>query len=242
MYLIRLDDATLNWNIEKWDKMYGILKKFNIKPIFAVIPHNEDEKLLKYPEDDNFLSKILMWISEGWTPALHGYSHTLIENNSGINPVNNRSEFAGASLEIQKHKIREGCKILKDWGINPQIFVAPAHTFDENTLIALREESDIRIISDTVASDVYFKDDFYYIPQQSGQVRKLNYKITTFCYHPNTTTDEQFERLEGFLKLYSDKFISFDDINFVKRKRNIYDKILSWTYFLRRKLIKIIKR
>lgn len=242
MYLMRLDDAAPNWDAQKWDRMYTLLSQYGVKPIFAIIPHNEDKKLLEYPVDNDFISKIKTWIDDGWTPALHGYSHTLIENCAGINPVNNRSEFAGASLELQKQKIRDGYKILKDLGINPQIFVAPAHTFDKNTLTALYEESDIRIISDTVANDVYFKDGFYYIPQQSGQVRKLNYKVTTFCYHPNTTTDEQFERLEGFLKLYSNKFISFDDIGFTHRKRSLYDKLLSEIYFFRRKLVKIIKR
>lgn len=242
MYLMRLDDASQNWNIEKWTRMHNLLKKYGIKPIFAIIPHNEDKKLLDYPEDKEFLQKIKSWISEGWTPALHGYSHTLVEKSGGINPVNNRSEFAGASLDIQKQKIRDGYKILKDWGIDPKIFVAPAHTFDKNTLTALYEECDIRIISDTVASDVYFKDNFYYIPQQSGQARKLNNKITTFCYHPNTTTDAQFEKLEEFLKKYHSQFISFDDIEFKKRKLSLYDKVLSGIYFSRRKITKLIKR
>ena len=242
MYLVRLDDAAPNWDAQKWCRMHALLCQYNVKPIFAIIPHNEDKKLVEFPEDKEFLSKISSWIADGWTPALHGYSHTLIENCAGINPVNNRSEFAGAALDVQKQKIRDGYKILKDWGINPQIFVAPAHTFDDNTLIALWEESDIRIISDTIAHDVYFKDDFYYIPQQSGQVRKLNYKITTFCYHPNTTTDEQFQKLEEFLKLYSNKFISFGDIEFTQRKLSLFDRMLSNFYFFRKKLIKMIRR
>ena len=242
MYLMRLDDAAPNWDAEKWDKMHNLLCKYNVKPIFAIIPHNEDEKLMKYPEDKEFLAKIHSWISNGWTPALHGYSHTLIENCGGINPVNNRSEFAGASLEIQKQKIKDGYSLLKEWGIIPEIFVAPAHTFDKNTLLALYKESNIRIISDTVANDIYFKDEFFYIPQQSGQVRKLNHKITTFCYHPNTTTDAQFERLEEFLKLHNKEFISFDDIKFIKRKRSLFDILLSKLYFFRRKLTKIIRR
>lgn len=242
MYLMRLDDAAPNWDAEKWERMHELLKKYDIKPIVAIIPHNEDKKLCSYPEDKEFLSKILFWISEGWTPALHGYSHTLIEKNAGINPVNNRSEFAGASLKVQKQKIRDGYKILKELGIEPQIFVAPAHTFDKNTLTALREESDIRIISDTIANDVYFKDEFYYIPQQSGNVRRLKNKITTFCYHPNTTTNAGFEKLEEFLKQYNKEFISFDDIELTKRKLDIYDLLLSKIYFFRRKISKKFRK
>lgn len=241
MYLLRLDDASQYWDREKWQEMHKLLSQYEIKPIFAIIPHNEDKRLHQYPKDPAFLETINQWLSEGWTPALHGYCHVLSVDNSGLNPVNSRSEFSGKSLEEQKTKIREGYKILSSWKIKPQIFVAPAHTFDNNTLKALRSETPIRIISDTVANDIYFEDGFYYIPQQSGVVRKIKCKIVTFCYHPNTVTDNEMEKLNDFLAVHKNEFGSFDDLNFAKRKKNSYDKMLSRLYFYTRKIRKILK-
>ena len=95
--------------------------------------------------------------------------------------MNSRSEFTGVPLEIQKKKIRDGIEILHQHSINPKIFFAPSHTFDLNTLTALSEESEIRIISDTMANDIYMKYGFYFIPVQSGRPRKLSFKCTTTC-------------------------------------------------------------
>ena len=241
MYLLRLDDASEYWDKEKWHRMHDLLFLYGIKPIVAIIPNNKSVSFLKYPLDSDFSDTVRAWMNEGWTPALHGCDHILDSKQGGINPVNLRSEFAGKSLEVQEEKIQTGYEKLLSMGIKPSIFVSPAHTFDENTLSALRNKSDIRIISDTIARDVYFKDDFFFIPQISGQVRRLSGGLTTFCYHPNTTTDEQFIKLENFLKKYSSEFIPFDKVNLKYRKKSIFDKLLSAVYFVRRKIIRVLQ-
>lgn len=236
MYLLRLDDASEHWNRENWQRMHDLLAAYGIKPIVAMIPHNEDETLLQYPIDDTYRDTIRDWINEGWTPALHGYNHVYITKSGGMNPVNRFSEFAGVSLDLQREKIARGVEKLKEvLGKEPEIFVAPAHTFDENTLESLRLESNIRIISDTVANDVYYRDGFYFVPQQSGQVRKLKMRLVTFCYHPNIETDSSFEELELFFKKSASEFISFQSLELRKRNKNFYDKALSYLYFARRK-------
>lgn len=187
---MRLDDASEYMDVEKWQRMEDLLDKYHIKPIVGVIPNNQDPDMVGvYPKDEQFWEKVQRWKEKGWTIALHGYTHVFETREGGLNPVNDRSEFAGVPLERQKEKIRAGVRILREHGIEPEIFFAPAHTFDENTLIALKEESDIRIISDTIANDIYFENGFYFIPQQSGRVRKLPFKTVTFCYHPNMMKD-----------------------------------------------------
>lgn len=242
MYLLRLDDAAPYWDEKKWGRMYNICKEYGIKPIIAIIPHCEDIKLQKYTYDEDFLETIKKYTDEGWTPALHGYNHVMSSFSGGINPVNNRSEFAGVSLDEQRKKIELGYKILESWGIFPKVFVAPAHTFDENTLVALREKTNIRIISDTIANDIYSRDEFFFIPQQTGQVREIQTKITTFCYHPNTTSEDEFVKLEKFLKKHSSKFVSFDDIELKSRKKSVYDELLSKIYFIRKNLMRILNK
>ena len=237
-YFLRLDDASDYMDIEKWKKMELLLDKYNIKPIFGIIPENQDESLIsKYTRDELFWDKVKDWMNKGWIPAMHGYEHKYVTKCGGINPVNPRSEFAGLSLEEQSEKIRRGYQILQGKGITPEIFFAPSHTFDMNTLEALKKETNIRIISDTISNDVYKNGDFIFIPQQSGKVRTLFLKVVTFCYHPNTMNEKLFEELETFLKKNKNKFVP--DINLEKkaeRKFNLFDEIIRKLYFLLRRL------
>ena len=236
MYIIRLDDASEYWNKKKWERIEKTLDKYNIKPIVGIIPDNLDSTLLeKYKKDDNFWNKVSSWISKDWIVAMHGYHHQYVTNEGGINPVQDRSEFAGLPLEKQKEKINAAIKILNKKNINPKIFFAPSHTFDVNTLIALKETTDINIISDTIANNIYYEKDFYFIPVQSGKVRKLPFKTITFCYHPNEMTDKDFEELESFISQNISKFKKLNLENLNKRKKSNYDKLLSYLYFLRRK-------
>lgn len=232
-YILRLDDACEKMDIEKWDRMEQLLDKYGVKPLVGVIPHCEDPMMDDYPIDSNFWSKVNNWISKDWSIAMHGYNHVYSTDCGGINPINKRSEFAGEPLEVQKEKIRKGISIMREHGINPKTFFAPSHTFDRNTLLALKAESDINIISDTIANDVYYQDDFQFVPQQSGRVRKLPFKVVTFCYHPNMMRENDFLLLECFLEKNSDLFIEFP-IEKNHRKFDFYDFLIKKMYFLRR--------
>lgn len=233
-YILRLDDACEKMDIEKWDRMEQLLDKYGVKPLVGVIPHCEDPMMDNYPIDSNFWSKVNNWISKDWSIAMHGYNHVYSTECGGINPINKRSEFAGVPLEVQKEKIRKGISIMREHGINPKTFFAPSHTFDRNTLLALKAESDINIISDTIANDVYYQDDFQFVPQQSGRVRKLPFKVVTFCYHPNMMKENDFVYLEQFLEKNAVLFTKFELIVNKKRKKSILDKILEKIYFLRK--------
>lgn len=237
MYIVRLDDASEYMDVEKWSKIEELLDKYSIKPIVGIIPKNQDENLVnEYQIDRGFWYKAKLWQEKKWALALHGYTHVYLSNKGGINPVNFRSEFAGVPLEEQKRRISNGINIFKEHGLHTKIFFAPSHTFDLNTLEALRSRSNIRIISDTVANDIYKMNEFYFIPQQSGRVRKLPFKVTTFCYHPNTMSEEDFKILEDFIRKYNSKFVSFEDLNFIDRKLGLYDKVLRKIYFTIRRI------
>lgn len=242
MYILRLDDASEYMDAEKWKRMELLLDQYGIQPIYGIIPCNEDPDLLACGKVEGFWDWMRAWAEKGWTPALHGCTHVFETNDAGINPVNDRSEFAGVSLERQRQKIRDGYTVLKEQGIVPKIFFAPAHTFDANTLKALELETDIRIISDTVADDVYYEEPFYYIPQQSGHVRKLPFKTVTFCYHPNIMTDAHFEALEAFLKQHRENFVSVQRMELKQRRYGPKDWMLRTMYFLKQRLRKAVKK
>ena len=112
-YILRLDDASDYMDIEKWMRMERLLDKYQIKPIFGIIPKNGDESLVsKYQQNPEFWSLMHSWIDKGWIPALHGYEHRYVTEDGGINPVNKRSEFAGLSYEEQAEKIRKVYQLL----------------------------------------------------------------------------------------------------------------------------------
>lgn len=233
-FILRLDDACERMDVRNWSRIENLLDKYSICPLVGVIPHCEDPMMNKYPIDAFFWEKVLNWQTKGWTIALHGFSHVYNTKCGGINPVNPRSEFAGNSYDIQAEKIRNGIRILHAHGLNPKVFFAPSHTFDQNTLRALQAESDIRIISDTWAWNSYLKDGFTYVPQQSGQVRKVPFALSTFCYHPNTMKEQDFIKLEHFFIENKDHFMPFPE-EMSTRKHHLIDKLLQLLYISTRK-------
>lgn len=239
-YLIRLDDASPTMHKINWNRIESLLKKYGIIPMVGVIPNNEDNTQKISVFNPDFWGKVCEWKKNGWAIALHGYNHCYSSSDGlrGLNPMWKRSEFSGLSLEKQKQKIRKGVEIFRQNGINPKYFFAPSHTFDENTIEALRQESDIRVICDTIGKKPYRIDDFVFIPQVLGHCTKMPIQGTwTFCLHPNGMTDVDFIATEEFIKKHQNEFISFDEINLndVGSKKTL-DKLLSWLFFLQRRV------
>lgn len=232
-YIMRLDDASEKRDMEKWNRIEELLDLYEIKPLVGVIPKCEDSDMDIYRTDERFWERVAEWNNKGWEIAMHGFTHVYCTVESGINPVNEKSEFAGLSLWEQCDKIKKGLFIFQEHGINPKVFFAPAHTFDEKTIEALKKMTNIRIISDTIAIDTYCYNDITYVPQQTGKVRSLPFATVTFCYHPNLMDDNSFLKLESFIKRNRKKFIPFPtQISY--RKFNILDHCIRKLYFARR--------
>lgn len=234
-YLVRLDDACPTMSIERWGKVESVLDKYGVRPMVGIVPNCHDEKLVIDNEDEHFWEKARGWQNKGWAIAMHGYDHEYVSDKGleGLNPLWKRSEYAGVSLDVQRKKIREGVSILKSKGLNVKYFFAPSHTFDENTLIALREESEIRVISDMYTLKPYREDNFVFIPCQIGHPQKMPLPgLYTICLHPNTFDNAALERLGQFLKENQSNVIAFSDIDVDKvgRKRLI-DRLVSWAYY-----------
>ena len=232
MYIIRLDDASDHMNIENWMRIEKLLEKYNICPIVGIIPDNQDIELTNlYTQNHTFWDLADTWLSKGWIPAMHGYEHQYETQSGGVNPVNNRSEFAGLPLSVQEEKIEKGYEILLKHNIVPEIFFAPAHTYDENTIKALKNKTKIHIISDTIATNIYYQDDFYFLPLQCGKARNLPFKFVTFCYHPNIMLEKDFIYLEAFIKKYKDRFDGDYKKYLTKRSYTWIDQVFSKLYF-----------
>lgn len=242
-YLIRLDDACPTMEVDKWSRVESILDKYHICPMVGIIPENKNPHEMISPVDSNFWEKARKWQEKGWAIALHGYDHCYISDKGleGLNPLWARSEFAGLPLDNQKEKIKLGVKILTEKGIKADYFFAPSHTYDKNTLIALKEESDICYISDTIGCHPYIEGDFTFIPVLGGKCSKRYIPGEwTFCLHPNTMNESAFKELESFLARYSYRFISFEELlrKPIKQK-GLFSRLLSKSYFLYRRIRQI---
>lgn len=240
MYLLRLDDAATHLDLDNWLRVESLLDQYDIHPLVAIIPNIGDTSICsEYEMEPTFWEVAKRWQNKGWSIALHGFSHTMADVGGGLNPVNLYSEFVGKSLEEQCGLLRQGVEILEQHGITAEFFVAPAHTFDSNTLHALKTCTSIRTISDTVAWGVYMKDGITFIPQQSGRVRRLPFAMTTFCYHPNTMNDRDFARLEQFLARYSKRFGRFEDAQHTVQRERPIDRVLRLCYFSLRRFRRV---
>ncbi|MCF0212777.1 MAG: DUF2334 domain-containing protein [Bacteroidales bacterium] len=238
-YLIRLDDACPTMDAPRWKRVEDILDRYGVRPMVGIIPANNDPQQRIDADDLSFWEKALAWERKGWAIALHGYDHCYISDKGmeGLNPLWPRSEFAGVPLEQQKEKIRKGVAVLKSHGLAPKYFFAPSHTYDENTLVALREESDIRIVSDTIATKPYRRGDFVFIPQLGGHCEAMRIPgIWTFCLHPSTMTDDGLKALDTFLQKHKDEFVAFQELDLSHLKgKSLPSRLLSYAYFTRRK-------
>lgn len=238
-YLMRLDDASEYMDIARWEQVERLLDCYQIRPIVGIIPDSQDPALVgKYERDDSFWKKAESWIAKGWMPALHGCEHKYITREGGLNPVNAISEFAGLPYETQAEKIERGWNILNGHGIVPKMFFAPAHTFDKNTLKAISNTTNIRIINDTIACDVYKDGAFWFIPQQSGRAREVSWpwRLVTFCYHPNTMQEKDYKVLEKFLQKNSGRFTEWKDTLLKNREFGMMDWVLRKAIFAWRRI------
>ncbi len=223
-FLIRLDDACPTMDRDKWARFEALLDEFEVKPIVAVIPNNEDQTLMPGQYDPHFWQKVQRWQQKEWEIALHGYNHVYTTKKIGMVPKNNFSEFAGLDLAVQSEKIKKGIAVFKAHNIQTRTWVAPGHSFDQKTLVALKKHSNISIISDGFALNPYLKNEFLWIPNQISECQQVNFSgIWTFCYHPNETSTQEINQLEAFFKAHHNAFISVDDLIHLDRKRNIED-------------------
>ena len=229
-YLLRLDDSCSTQKKEIWDEIEKILDKLGIKPIVAVIPFNKDKNLFIDPEDDNFWEKIKGWEKKGWEIALHGHSHVYhkVNKNDLVFPFYNRSEFACLDLKKQCTLMKESYEHFLKNNIKPNIWIAPSHTFDKNTLIALKNSTEIKYVSDGIALEPFKFMDLVFFPQQLWEPKKKLHGIWTICIHPNSMDKRS---LSKFKEIISDQFFNGKFINTYQAKYYLKNfSIISYLY------------
>jgi predicted deacetylase len=201
-YLIRFDDLcpTMNWKI--WTAIESILLEFNVHPILAVVPDNQDQGLEVDPPRTDFWSNVRQWQARGWSIGLHGYQHLWETEDAGIVGIARRSEFAGLSETAQQTKLQNAIAIFHKEGITPDVWVAPAHSFDKRTVTLLKRIG-LSVISDGFALAPYRDSSgLMWVPQQLWKFRWRPSGVWTVCFHHNHWTSNDVVRFQTDLHKY----------------------------------------
>lgn len=226
-YLLRLDDICPGMNWAAWREVKSVLDANRVRPLVAIVPDNRDPQLNVAPARADFWEHARRWQSQGWTMGLHGYRHQYVTTEPGIMGRNRYSEFAGLGRHIQRAKIRCGAAIFAEQGVTPEVWVAPAHSFDEVTLGVLGE-CGIRRISDgySVLPHVDARG-LLWIPQQLGRFRRVPPGVWTVCCHINAWTTENVRDFARDVERFGERIAGFEEIaaEYAQRRPGLADRL-----------------
>lgn len=231
---VRLDDITPDMDWERFFKFKELLDQYQVKPLIGVVPDNRDDNLVKRPISDRAPQDFWQYVGElkeqGYTVAMHGFRHTYTTHKGGLFPLNDFSEFAGLPYEEQKRMLAEGKKLLWEKGIDTDIFMAPAHSYDSNTLRALTDTGFQRV-TDGFGSRPYECSGlvFYPISFRLSKTLKKKKGYSTMVVHTDTLSEEDFRRYEEYLKRSDACFISYEEYLQVPwKKKTLAGRLLEW--------------
>lgn len=208
-YLLRFDDITPQMAWSSFNPLKDSLEKLSISSILGVVPDCKDENLNVEEYNNDFFNMVRSYKSYGDTIAQHGTNHLYAKNNSGLLNINNFSEFAGLSYDEQFNKLKQGKEILQAESIWEPFFMAPAHSFDTNTLKALYS-LDFKAITDGYGFYPYCKEKMILVPQLFSKPMDFGFGINTICLHINTMTQQQIDDVLSFVKSNQKYFINFN--------------------------------
>lgn len=218
--LLRFDDIcpTMNW--KQWNKAKDLLDSIGVKALLGVIPDNHDTDLLIDDPRKDFWEYIKSLQEQGFAIAMHGYQHVFDIQASGISTPLKHSEFAGHSYEVQYEKIKRGKDILLSHGIETDVFFAPAHSYDDNTLKGLAANG-FKYLSDGLSCKPYVRHGILSIPARSGGIPKINnsgYYTAVIHAHEWARKDKAYawEQLKQICETKANNIVDFE--TFRKRK------------------------
>ena len=220
---IRIDDVTPKTDWKKFSRLCEMLDRHGICPLIGVVPECRDPKLDAGADaNPDFADEAayIAWLKErrkkGWVIAMHGRYHLYTTKSGGLFPLNRFSEFAGLPYEEQLALIRGGVEVMKKLGAESDIFMAPGHSYDANTLRALKE-CGFRFVTDGYGSAPYQRAGLTFFPISFLRSRELKKKegITTFVLHPAEMSDAEFDEYEKLFSENREQFVDYGE--FFKR-------------------------
>ena len=231
-YLLRFDDicATMNW--DTWGHIERAIAELDLKPILAVVPDNLDPVLEVSKPVSDFWLRVRTWQSHGWSIGLHGYQHRYVTKDAGLMGINRASEFAGLAEVEQKRKLAQALSIFAREQVRPDIWIAPAHSFDRVTVKLLKD------MGITVICDGFFpyphrdSEGIVWVPQQLWSFRWRPCGVWTICTHHNSWSAESLNRFLADMRRYRPVIGSLDSVvaRYGMRRSPVLDAVFSRMY------------
>ena len=231
-YLIRFDDIcpTMNWDV--WRQVEETLLALGVKPLLAIVPDNQDETLKVSEPNTRFWDEVRVWQARGWTIGLHGYQHLYVTRDAGLLGIKASSEFSGLSRAEQQAKLRSALDIFEREHVIPEVWVAPAHSFDGQTLEVLSALG-VRCLSDGFSLYPHLDSrGMVWIPQQLWHFRKMPFGLWTVCLHLNYWTTVDVARFRFDMREFAALLTNLPSIiaTYQNRKRSATDLFFSGSY------------
>lgn len=209
--VFRLDDICDTMNIGRFFQMKELLDRYDIKPLLGIVPLNEDRTLVMNEPYHNFLELMHSCKNSGWSIAMHGTHHLYDTAVKGIATRRPKSEFAGKALAEQISLIKEGREKMIADGLYTDIFFAPGHSYDRNTIFALKD-CGFHVISDGRTRQNYQWKGMNFVPvRHYGLYMEPGGQITTMCFHLNNMDEQDFDKTEKYIVKHIENIISFDE-------------------------------
>lgn len=224
---VRMDDITPDMNWDNFIFFQKLFEKAGITPLLGIVPENRDPKLRCMAAREDFYEVLRSLEDQGYSLAMHGFHHVYTSKSGGMFPLNDYSEFAGLSYDKQKKMLMHGRDKLQQHGIETDIFMAPAHSYDYNTLQALKETGFTKI-TDGFGKKPYLYKGITFYPISFRLSRGLRQKngVTTMVIHANTVTEEDKERYIRIFREYGKNMISYSDyLRMEPVNRNIFGRL-----------------
>jgi len=210
-FILRLDDICPRMDWAKFLRLKKTIDAYNLKPLIGVIPDNKDVTLMPDPPKKNFWTLMRKYQRQGWTIAQHGFEHLYHTKDGGMFDISTQAEFAGLSLQQQVEMLAKGRAILKYQGLESDIFMAPSHSMDWNTVAALKM-TNFKYVTDGYGLYPYEQEGLIFVPQLFESGLNFGKGIYTLCLHTNQMdTEKHFQKLEAFIVKNAAHFISFPD-------------------------------
>jgi predicted deacetylase len=178
--------------------------------LLGVVPDCRDASLSVEPECADFWPWLRERAGKGWTIAQHGYTHLYVTKDRGLLGIGRKSELAGLAYAEQFAMLAAGKEILLREGVWHGVFMAPSHSFDANTLKALRA-LDFSAITDGYGFYAYDLHGLVALPQLLARPIGLGLGVETICLHANTMSEEAIARMVEFIKVNHASIIGFGD-------------------------------
>jgi predicted deacetylase len=209
-YILRFDDITPHMDWSNFSIFDQVIKSCKFSPLLGIVPDCRDPNLLIHPPREDFWDVVREWSRLGWTIAQHGYTHQYVTSNAGLLGINKRSEFSGISYTEQLAKLKAGKEVLMQQDVWQPVFMAPAHSFDGNTICALAN-LDFQYFTDGYGTYPYRMGELTAVPQLFASPINFGFGVYTVCLHVNQMTPSQISSMVNFITAHRKQFISFEE-------------------------------